>query len=249
MYAPRLLLLAALLTCAGCTNQSQHNAEAVGDYFWNITSIDGRSASALEARTRLAFKDNHIYISGTCNNAAGNAVFTHQKLSISHLHSTLMACDNEDLMSHEQYLTDWLAEASSWSLSAAKSGAAPRLTLRQTSGSTIQLRGEPTPEKRYGSLPDTIFMEIQPQKVACNHPLMPNASCLKVRTISYNKQGIKTAQGEWQYFYDEIQGYEHHEDTRVVLRVKRYAIANPPADASAFAYIHDLTVEQEFLSH
>jgi len=38
-------------------------------------------------------------------------------------------------------------------------------------------------------------------------------------------------------------GYTHEDGVRNVVRVKRYTIANPPADASSNAYVLDMVVE------
>ena len=43
-------------------------------------------------------------------------------------------------------------------------------------------------------------------------------------------------EGDWQHFYDRIQGFEHQEGMEYALRVKKTKRQNPPADASAYQY-------------
>ncbi|QEI11307.1 META and DUF4377 domain-containing protein [Cellvibrio japonicus] len=237
----------AVLTLAGCAQQvPKSDIDALGKYHWTLVNINERPASTLEARTQLDFSNGQVSVSGLCNNIAGPATIKGSHLKIGPLRSTLKACLDNELSAHEHYFANWLPNVSHWAIRL--DSESPVLTLSQDSGEYIHLRGEPTAETRYGSQGDIIFLEIQPLVVPCNHPLIPNYQCLQVREISYNEQGIKTAQGPWQHFYDSIQGYQHRSDTRVILRIKRYPIANPPADGSRFAYIHDLTVEQALVS-
>ena len=68
--------------------------------------------------------------------------------------------------------------------------------------------------------------------------------CLQVREIQYDDKGLKIgAPGEFQHFYDSIEGYQHEPGIRNVLRVDRYTVENPPADASNRAYVLDMVVE------
>lgn len=48
-------------------------------------------------------------------------------------------------------------------------------------------------------------------------------TCLQVREIKYDNKGIKTqVDKDWTLFYDQIEGYQHRDDQRVIIRVKRY---------------------------
>ena len=47
--------------------------------------------------------------------------------------------------------------------------------------------------------------------------------------------------------YQEVGGYEHQPGVRNVLRLKRFDIANPPADAPSVAYVLDMVVESEIV--
>ena len=54
-------------------------------------------------------------------------------------------------------------------------------------------------------------------------------------------------EGEWQFLYQDIEGYAHEPGMRNVLRLNRYTIANPPADGSSVAYVLDMVVESEMV--
>ena len=117
--------------------------------------------------------------------------------------------------------------------------------LHFADGSRWELAGSPTPATRYGSAGERIFLEVAPERVACNHPLMPNAQCLRVR---YADNGVKQGVGEWRILQGEIDGYQHERGIRNVLRVQRYPLAQSgqlPADAPSHAYVLDMVVESE----
>ena len=64
----------------------------------------------------------------------------------------------------------------------------------------------------------------------------------------FDENGLRVGEpGEWQNFYDEIEGFTHQPGTRNVLRVNRYTVANPPADGSSQAFVLDMVVESELV--
>ncbi len=70
--------------------------------------------------------------------------------------------------------------------------------------------------------------------------------CLQVRERKYGDNGVVTGPpGEWQPLYQSIEGYTHEAGIRNVLRVQRFNIKNPPADAPNTAYVLDMVVESE----
>ncbi|WYX19711.1 DUF4377 domain-containing protein [Achromobacter xylosoxidans] len=52
-------------------------------------------------------------------------------------------------------------------------------------------------------------------------------------------------QEDWHPLYQSIEGYDHRDGVRTVLRVKRYDWKNPPADAPSKVYVLDMVVEQD----
>ncbi|MES1154129.1 MAG: DUF4377 domain-containing protein, partial [Rhodanobacter sp.] len=51
----------------------------------------------------------------------------------------------------------------------------------------------------------------------------------------------------WQPLQQDIEGYVHEPGVRNVLRVKRYPLQRPPADAPSSAYVLDMVVESEIV--
>ena len=121
-----------------------------------------------------------------------------------------------------------------------------QLLLVSADGATLSWRGEPTAQTRFGGPGETVFWEVAAQRKPCSHGVMANAQCLQVRPVHYSAEGIKQpASADFSPFYGEIEGYQHQPGTRNILRLKRYPVANPPADGSSLAYVLDLVVESE----
>jgi hypothetical protein len=65
-----------------------------------------------------------------------------------------------------------------------------------------------------------------------------------VRDVAFDAQGMRAGPpGEWRLLYEPIDGFEHVEGIRSVLRVKRFARAPTTADAPPAFYVADLVVE------
>jgi hypothetical protein len=91
-----------------------------------------------------------------------------------------------------------------------------------------------------------VFLEVAPQTVPCRHPPVPDKTCLQVRERRYDANGLRASEpGPWQPLQQDIEGYVHQPGVRNVLRVKRYPLKRPPADAPSSAYVLDLVVESE----
>jgi hypothetical protein len=72
---------------------------------------------------------------------------------------------------------------------------------------------------------DTTRLWIGPELVECEGvaPMM----CMQV---------AESADGEYEYFYDEIAGFDYQEGTSYVIDVEITEIEDPPADASSLQY-------------
>lgn len=218
-------------------------------YHWRLseaTDAQGRRIEALFARAdpplQLDFRDGRLAVANTCNRMGGAYTIRGDRLEIGALASTKRACADPELMAREDEAGKRLQGALTFALQAEER---PRLTLTDAGGARLVFVGEPTADTFYGGPGETVFLEIAAQTQPCSHPLIPNKQCLQVREIQYDAQGVKRAPGAWQHFYSEIKGYRHEAGIRNVLRVKRYPVKNPPADASALAYELDMTVESE----
>jgi len=182
---------------------------------------------------------------GSCNSLRGSyQIDAAGQLNVGRMAATMMACEPAS-MKADAALSALLAQPLRIDLI---EGAQPQLRLVAASNETLVLKGQPTPEALYG--PGTrIFLEVAAQRVACNHPLRPEATCLQVRERVYDEQGLMVgAPGAWWPLYEEIEGYQHTPGVRNVLRLKRFQRHPAPADASSFLYVLDLIVESEVVT-
>lgn len=191
----------------------------------------------------LQFKDGQVSVSGSCNRIGGDYRIDDQGwLQVGDLESTRMACAPA-LMEADKAISALLAQPLAPRI---EETAPPRLKLESSDGGSSTWVGEATAETRYGSAGETVFLEVAPQRVACNHPLIPDHQCLQVREIRYDDSGIKQSPPEdWQPLYEDIEGFDFVTGERKVLRLKKFKRDPAPADASSIAYVLDLVVESE----
>ncbi|MCW0209417.1 META and DUF4377 domain-containing protein [Achromobacter veterisilvae] len=219
-------------------------------YYWRLasaTDASGKSIAALQAGVehplRLAFTSDALNIRGGCNAQFGGYTYKDGVLHVANLASTMKACE-QSLMQ----LDAEIGQRMKGDLRATLSGdaAEPGLELVAKDGSVLTFVGEPTPETLYGSAGEIRFLEVAAKKVECSHPMIPGYQCLMVRERRYNEAGIQQpAKDKWHPLYQSIEGYEHRDGVRTVLRVKQYDWKNPPADAPSKVYVLDMVVEQD----
>ena len=194
---------------------------------------------------QLDFRDGRLGVSNTCNRMGGSYTLSATSLTVGRLASTLMACTDSALMALDQEVGKRLE--GTLKLAATQDDAA-RLTLTTATGDTLVFTGDPTAETRYGGPGERVFLEVAAETKPCSHPLIPDKQCLQVREITFDDNGLRSGEpGEWQNFYDQIEGFSHQPGTRNVLRVNRYTVANPPADGSSQAFVLDMVVESELV--
>lgn len=219
-------------------------------YYWNLVSANDASASpiaalgtGIERKLRLSFAEQRLSISGGCNTQFGGYSYQGNVMKVQPLASTLKACD-KPLMELDAQVARLLKGDLRTVITA--TGPEPVLQLTTQDGSVLKFQGEATPETRYGSKGEIKFLEVAAEPVKCSHPLIPNYQCLQVRERRYDSAGLQLpTEGAWHPLYQSIEGYEHHDGVRTVLRVKQYAWKNPPADAPSHVYVLDLVVEQD----
>ena len=210
------------------------------DSQWSIAAKNKQPARTV----KLDFTDDQrLSVKQLCNQISGGYSTSNDSIQISRLASTMMACSDDALMQLEKNVAYQLPKARAWRISDSSS---PLLELQFDNGSTWQLKGTPTHETLYGPSA-RIFLEVAPQKVACNHPLIPNAQCLKVREVQYNDKGLQQGVGEWSNYYGSIEGYEHQPGVRNILRLKRFTRDKAPADTSKYVDVLDLVVQSEIV--
>ena len=223
----------------------------LSQYHWQLagaTDSAGKRIDALFVRAdkpvELSFNANRLNVSHSCNPMGGGYTIKDGQLQIGPMASTMVACPDPALSALDSAIGQRLQGDLKWSLKA--DGNTPHLQLVANNGDILNFTGQPTAEMRHGGPGETVILEVSAHTVPCSHPLVPNKQCLEVRERHYDDNGLPTGTpGEWHSLYQEIEGYTHEDGTRNVLRLKRYAIKNPPADASSTAYVLDMVVETE----
>lgn len=263
------LMFGAILTIAGLsacahpdwqntagTDSEDHTTTTLNAYHWTMNravDADGRSEPQWIYQrddgtpVTLTFNEQRLAVAGLCNSMGASYTVDGTKINISQAVSTMKMCADESLMRYEQAFGQRLQEAAAWHITRMDDEPAeqPSLTLRFEDDAQWVLTGIPTAETLYGGTGEIIFFEVAAQRVPCSDPLIPNRQCLNVRTIEYDASGLKQGHGPWEPFYGYIDKYEHTPGVRNVLRVKRYTRQDVPADASRYAYVLDMIVEQE----
>lgn len=221
-------------------------------YKWNLDSATDNAGKPIAALQRegkyglqLSFVKDRLGVSGGCNHVGAMYALKGDRIEVKQFQTTLMACQDQRLMQMDSEISKQLEGSAKFAIEG--EAPQPRLLLTTASGSKLSLSGEPTAETRYGSAGATVFFEVDAQRRTCPHPLMPKHQCLWVRERSYDANGVSQAPGEWQFLYQDIEGYKHEAGVRNVVRVKKFDIKNPPADASSVAYVLDMVVESELV--
>lgn len=267
----RYLLLMLPLALAACNQPAQEPAATapvetaapaapvaavdvptLAGHYWQLTDAKAADGTRLDALfvqadkpVQLEFVDGRLSVSNTCNRMSGGFSLEGTQLKLGALASTMMACPDPKLMALDQEIGKRLDGASTLALQA---GDAPQLTLTNAGGDVLTFTGVPTPATRFGGPGERVFLEVAAQTKACNHPLIPNHQCLQVREIKFDEQGLRVGEpGPWEPLFENIEGFTHQPGTRNVVRVNRYNIANPPADASSIVYVLDMVVESELV--
>lgn len=261
------LLACTLAACAGTSSDKSQPAPAppatgttanadvsaqLPRYHWKLQDARagaGGRIDALFAREdkplTLDFNDGRVSVRNACNGIGGSYTLAGDTLTFGPMMGTMMACADPKLTALDGAVTTRLTGKSQIALAA---GASPSLKITLANGDVLAFAGEETAETKYGGPGKQAFLEVAPQRIACNHPLMPNHQCLNVREITYGDNGVKTSTGQWHPLYEEIEGYTFQPGTRNVLRLKQFERKNVPADASRTLYVLDMVVESELVS-
>lgn len=242
------LALAACTTVPATEPPPRLDAATLAAYHWQLdTATDraGQHIDALFARPdrplELNFDAGRVSVRNSCNAMGGSYRLDGGTLLTGPFVHTMMACADPRLSHLDQAIDARLTGKPTLALTTRNGHR--ELELRTAGGDTLAFTGVPTAQTRYGSAGDTVFLEVAPQAVPCQHPLMPNAQCLDVREVHYDAQGLKTGTpGAWRPLA-RVEGYTHRDGERNVLRVKRYALKHPPADAPDVAYVLDMVIE------
>lgn len=220
-------------------------------YTWNLdtaTDAAGKPIALLQREgkygLKLSFNGDNLGVSGGCNHVGAGFKLAGDRIDIGAFRTTLMACEDQRLMQMDSAISEQLKGSARFAIEG--DAPQPRLLLTTAGGAKLVLSGEPTAETRYGSAGTTMFLEVDSQLRRCSHPLIPNYQCLWVRERKYDDNGVALKPSdEWHFLYQNIEGYTHEAGIRNVVRVKKFDIKNPPADASSVAYVQDMVIESE----
>ncbi|WP_202842699.1 META and DUF4377 domain-containing protein [Luteimonas saliphila] len=223
------------------------DAQALAASGWQLDSAVDRAGQRIDAlfpapdrHLQLEFADGRVSVSGGCNRMSGDYTLAGDRLAVGPLGRTKMFCGGGALMAADDAIAARLSAGGTLA-----SGGDGTLVLTTDAGDRLGFSGTPTAQTRHGGTGERVFLEVAPERVACHHPLIPDFRCLHVREVKYDAGGLKSGQGEWQFFYGEIEGYTHQQGVRNVLRVNRFDVADPPADGSSVAWVLDMVVESE----
>ena len=225
-------------------------------YTWSMVQVVGPDGQLRSdwlmadkgAAPVLQFNKNQVNVQNLCNVINSTYSTNLEKVEIKQPISTLRACVDEAKMMLERKVMLQLPLAQRYEVFNATDGSPIRLKLYFADGMRWELLGSPTPETRFGSAGERVFFEVAPEKVACNHPLMRDAKCLRVRELTYDNKGIKRTTGDWTVLQGNIEGYNFEPGLRNVLRLNRYSNAKNgvlPADAPRYSYVLDMLIESE----
>lgn len=234
------------------------NTATLADYHWQLLSAkdkQGEPLSALEAikdQVRLKFylQQSTQYASFTvgCNSMSGNFTISNQQLKIGDVMSTEMYC--EDLDPAERLMAQLMPGNSKLKLSVENSSKSTTtqllLTQEFATGETLIWQGTATAEAKYQQQPDLVFWEVNHQLQDCPNP--DQKTCLKVRPVYYDEQGIKKGVGDWDIFVDNIEGYNHDSSVDTVLRLKRFTVDPVEVKGKQFVYVFDRIVESSVVN-
>jgi len=229
------------------------SSDTLARYHWQLRDavdgnnrrLDGLFRDAGDDRPlQLDFTADRVNASQACNAIGAGYRLVEDHLDTEMMMHTMMACPDPVLMERESTISKLLQDKPTVILTGTDD--APILALSAPSGQTLTFAGIPTAETRYGGPGETVFLEVADDEIPCNHPLIPGKTCLQVRERHYDEQGLASGEpGPWQPLQQDIEGYTHEAGVRNVLRLKRYTIKNPPADAPDTAYVLDMVVESE----
>jgi hypothetical protein len=233
------------------TTEEEGLPQTLEDHLWALvaaTDGENRRIDALFPAAGRAymftFSASILNVQGGCNTLGGGYQINAQReLEAGQMRSTMMACEPE-LMQADTALAALLAQPLHIEVT---QDAPPQLLLRTASNETLTLQGQATLEAQYG--PGTlIFLEVDAQQLPCRNPRNGKITCLQVREISFDEQGLRTATpGPWRPFYDNIEGYNHTAGERTVLRVKRFDRGAVADTAAPTVYVLDLVIETEIV--
>ncbi len=239
-------LAPAPAAAAALKTQAHLQAQRLQGQHWRLreaTDAAGKRIDALfvhdDKPITLDFTDGRVSVSNACNRMSGGYRLEDGTLTLTPMVSTEMACSDAAVMALDAAVGSRLQGA--LRAEVADNG---ELTLRTGKDDVLVFVPEATAETRYGGPGETVFLEVAARTRPCPHPLIKDKQCLQVREVRFDENGVRQGEpGAFENFHDAIEGYTHEDGVRNVVRVKRFTVKDPPADASSRAYVLDMVVE------
>jgi heat shock protein HslJ len=109
-----LLTMAALVVACGPGDDNANGG--IGGTSWTVASINGAPTQP-DARPTMVFEfDGSLSGSGGCNQYSGTFRTDGDRITVSQLASTMMACESAGVMAQEQAFSAALGGATTWGL-------------------------------------------------------------------------------------------------------------------------------------
>lgn len=249
-----ILLSISTIALAACAQNNPlantgNNSVVLDQYHWKLQSATNQTNQALtqfyagqqQPNVTVDFSDGRLSIHGSCNRLGSSYTLKGKQLKADRFMSTMMACPEPAMKQDGAMASFFNEQVLTYNI---QQQATPVLSITNSKGETLRFVGETTAETKYGSNPETIFLAVSHKKQACTSGVQKH-DCLLVKEVRFNENGLKTHEDKnWTTFHDQIEGFTHRADTDTVLRIKRFTRQNVPADASKYAYVLDMVVEQ-----
>ena len=220
--------------------QQQNPAKTLASYQWQANPQNAQQPITLNFTS-----DSKISIQTSCNSLFGGFDLKNNTIIANKLASTMKGCTGVAAQ-QERFASELFSQPAVPYILNLNDPENPTLTLVALNGNKVVFTGKMTPETKYKTQGETIFLEVSPNTKQCSG--VAPQTCLQVREIKFSESGVRTqVDKDWTLFYDRIEGFTHSPNERQVIRVKRYEIKNPAADQSKYAYVHDMTIEREML--
>ncbi len=165
----------------------------------------------------VAFFDDGTYsVVADCKSGMGNYSVDSPQIILEPFPVTLQICSDKSL--EPQYLS-LLGEVDTFGMLDGK-----LVFVLKDSAGEMRFQNSGMAEKPEAA-PQEITLFVGPERVACEGE--GPQECYQVK---------ETAEGEWQLFYSEIEGFEWEPGYLSELRVNVYQVENPPAGGSSLRY-------------
>ncbi|PPV06039.1 hypothetical protein XBLMG947_2906 [Xanthomonas bromi] len=187
---------------------------------------------------QLDFNDQRLQISQTCNALGATYSVAQTQLQIGRVVSSKRMCADARRMAQERAASDLLSGR--FAMVMDNAAAAPRLILTRSDGTRLLFHGIPTAYTRHGGPGQTLLIEVAADTVPCVAD--PARRCLQLRAHDPDAPASAQTATPWQPYDGTIEGFDHEEGIRTLLRVTRYPAGTDP-DAKQVVYVLDQMIE------